>query len=169
MTAAKRPEPSIDTACAMVAATCVGTSVRRASRALTRFYDSALAPSGLRSTQFAVLVAVFRGTGATLTSVANAIGMDRSTLPRNLRPLVRRGWVTLLPAPDRRRRILTITKAGERQLVKTIPYWRQAQQRILKAIGRAKWESLTEDLVRLSTSVRTTEAGKTGAAVKLRG
>ncbi len=156
-------------ACSTIAATCVGTSVRRASRALTRFYDSELAPSGLRSTQFAVLVAVFRGAGAPLNSVANAIGMDRSTLPRNLRPLVRRGWVMLLPATDRRRRTLKITKAGERQLVRTIPYWRQAQQRILKALGRGKWESLAEDLARLITSVRTTEAGKTGVAVRLRG
>ncbi len=148
---------SLEAACATIVTTCVSATVRRASRALTRFYDSVLAPSGLRSTQFIVLVAIYRGAGVTLNGLATAIGMDRSTLPRNLRPLVRRGWVKVTPAPDRRRRTLLLTKAGERQLARTIPHWKQAQQRILKLVGGTKWDALGGDLLSLAQSVRTTD------------
>jgi DNA-binding MarR family transcriptional regulator len=161
-----RSRASLETACAAVDATCVCTTVRRASRAITRFYDSVVAPSGLRVTQFIVLVAIFRGEGATLGGLANAIGMDRSTLPRNLRPLVGRGWVKMLSAADRRRRTLELTKTGERQLARTIPHWTRAQQRILKFVGGAKWDSLGIDLLALAQSVRSTDTESRIAASK---
>ncbi len=72
-------------------------------------------------------------------------------------PFVRVGGVKVTSAPDRRRRTLQLTKAGERQVARTIPHWKQAQQRILKLVGAAKWDALGGDLLSLAQSVRTTD------------
>jgi DNA-binding MarR family transcriptional regulator len=153
---------SLEAACGTIAATCACTTVRVASRAITRLYDITMAPSGLRVTQFVVLIAAFRGSGMTLTRLAEALGMDRSTLPRNLRPLVRRRLVEVGPGPDRRERTIRVTKAGKRQLARTIPYWKQAQRWVLNAVGQEKWGSLGDDLLDLARSVSATR-GKRNA------
>jgi|SRR6516162_2061322 len=168
----RRSRVSLEAACATIDATCICTRVRQVSRVVTRFFDSSLAASGLRVTQFTVLVAICRSRGATFSGLANAIGMDRSTLPRNVQPLVRRGWITVQPAPDRRRRTLQLTKAGEKQLARTIPHWDRAQRRILRVVGRTKWDSLSADLLGLAESARTpsngARSGHPGRIVRVR-
>jgi DNA-binding MarR family transcriptional regulator len=79
-----RTRVELEQACRTIEATCACSTVRLASRALTSFYDTVLAPSGLRSTQFIVLVGIFRGFGTTLTGLGRTLGMDRTTLSRNL-------------------------------------------------------------------------------------
>jgi DNA-binding MarR family transcriptional regulator len=113
-----------------------------------------LAPSGLRSTQFIVLVGVFRGFGATMTGLGKALGMDRSSLSRNLLPLLRRRLISIVPATARRRRALQAMRRGERVLARTIPYWRTAQQQVLEVVGADKWETLGGDLRGLATAIR---------------
>ena len=144
---------SLEAACAAIAATCACTTVRLASRAITQLYDSALAPSGLRVTQFVVLVGVLRGAGMTLNRLAKTLGMERSTLPRNLRPLIRRRLVEVMSGPDKRAKVIRLTKAGERQVARMIPHWERAQARVLRDIGIRKWRSLGADLRLLAKSV----------------
>jgi len=163
MHAPKASRASLEAACGTIATTCACTTVRLASRAITHLYDTALAPSGLRVTQFIVLVGAFRGSGMTLNRLAKALGMDRSTLPRNLRPLIRRRLVEVVPGPDRRQRTIRVTKAGERQLARTIPYWKRAQERVVNTVGLKKWGSLGDDLRNLARGVSATRGGK-GAA-----
>jgi len=102
--------------------------VRLASRAITRFYDDLLVPSGLRVPHFVVLVGVFRGFGTMLTALGGVLGMDRTSLSKALRPLLRRGFVMRVPTTDRRRWTLQATRRGERLLARTIPYWQRSQQ-----------------------------------------
>src|SRR5215467_4500929 len=99
-------------------ATC--TTAKLAARAITRFYDAVLAPSGLRATQFAVLVGVFRGFGTSLTSLGRVLNMDRGSLTRNHRPLLRRRLVTTVQATDRRRALRIMIRRQRRST--RIPY-----------------------------------------------
>ena len=129
---------------------------------MTRYYDSLLTASGLRVTQFIVLVGVVRGLGTTLTKLSKALGMDRSSLSRNLRPLLRDGLVEVIPATDRRRRALHVTKVGERQLARSIPAWRQAQEHVLATVGGEKWQALGFELQSLAKAVRTKPEDRRG-------
>ena len=89
---------------------CACQKVRTAARAVTRAYDEALRPVGLRATQLAVLVAVAMDDAISITALAKFMGMDRSTLTRNLRPLEKEGLVRLGMEGWRRSRTLEITR-----------------------------------------------------------
>lgn len=133
--------------------TCACFALRLASRAVTRFYNAALAPSGLRAAEFVVLLGVFRGFG-TSTALARVLGMDRTSLSRNLRPLLRRGFVKRVHAMNQRRRTLQTTKRGERSLARAIPYWHQAQQHLVATVGSDTWATLADELRALAEAVR---------------
>lgn len=133
-----------------VVETCVCYKVRMAARAVTRAYDDALRPVGLRSTQLSVLVAVALDGAISITALAKFMGMDRTTLTRNLRPLRDAGLVTVGPEGWRRSRDLEITKLGRARLKEALPLWERAQQNLKKDLGDSRWPSVhrtLEDLV----------------------
>jgi len=93
-------------------AACTCGSLRKASRRISQFYDTALAPAGIKSTQFSILSEVERGSIAgpvTMCELASAMVMDRSTLGHNLRPLERDDLVVLRQARHDRRQALRRT------------------------------------------------------------
>src|SRR5450755_4107156 len=89
-------------------AACTCGSLRKASRRISQFYDLALAPVGIKSTQFSILSEVERGSAAgaiSMSELAAAMVMDRSTLGHNLRPLERDELLILRRSSgDRRKR-----------------------------------------------------------------
>ena len=91
------------------------------------------------------------------TRLAEVLGMDRTTLTRNLAPLRRQGHLTLRPGPDRRVRLATITERGRRTLTAAIPLWEQAQRRITDGLGRGRWNTVLHDLHRLAGLAGETE------------
>ena len=95
-----------------VAAGCSCGSLRRASRAVTQLYDGVLQPSGLKATQFTLLVAAARLKAAPISLMAEALVMDRTTLTRNLKPLVKDGLLAVEPGEDRRSRWIRLTPQG---------------------------------------------------------
>jgi len=101
-------------------------------------YDAALAPSGLRSTQFAILVEIDAGQAAppTIGDLAQALVMDASTIGQNLLPLERAGLLRTKTAQrDRRRKCVVLTRKGRARLAAALPLWRDAQQRFEKTFG----------------------------------
>src|SRR5579863_10003135 len=102
---------------------CTCGSLRKASRRVSQFYDTALAPVGIKSTQFSILSEVDRGSLAgpvTMCELATAMVMDRSTLGHSLKPLARDDLVILrLSADDRRKRYVELTKKGRLTLRKS--------------------------------------------------
>lgn len=124
------PEP------ANPAALCNNLALRKAARYLGATYDKALAPVGLRNTQFSILQMLgFRGP-TTIGSLADMIAMDRTTMATNLKPLAREGLVTVEPsADDHRARIVTITPDGLSRLQAALPLWRAAQARFEESFG----------------------------------
>jgi len=114
---------------------CLCSNVRRAALALTSRYDEALAPHGLKVTQFSLLHAVKRREAPNLTELAEATGLDRSTLGRNLRLLEAAGLVALSPGGDLRDRRAALTEAGRTQLRAATRTWSGLQDELGAALG----------------------------------
>ena len=125
---------------------CACHALRKAARAVTNFYDGALRPAGLRATQFTILVTAARTGGATMTELAEALVVDRTTLTRNLKPLTDRGLIESVAGEDRRERHIAITPRGREAMERAAPAWREAQARIAGRLGGARWSRLAHDL-----------------------
>src|SRR5215471_15422318 len=96
---------------------CNCLALRQASRHVTQFYDQLLASSGLRTTQFSILIRLKRAGPMTINALAKALVMDRTTLGRNILPLEREGLIDVVPGrADRRSKVLRLTKAGAARL-----------------------------------------------------
>ena len=117
-----------------------------ASRAVTRFYDDMLRPTGLRATQLVVLVAVGSGEAVSITALAKLMGMDRSTLTRNLTPLEREGLIRVGNEGWRRSRTVEVTKKGSGRLREATSLWERAQKTLRGKLGIRKWGTIRADL-----------------------
>lgn len=127
---------------AEIATSCTCANVRKAARVITQYYDEALQPSGLRATQFTLLVALARAGTLPLTRLAEELVMDRTTLTRNLKPLENAGFIAIDEGSDRRTRMIRPTPQGLHTLALALPAWRQAQDRVMNLLGAQRWHSL---------------------------
>lgn len=119
-------------------ADCSCFNLRRAARRVTQVYDHALAPSGLKATQFTLLVVLEgadAGEGIAMTRLAEKLGMDRTTLTRNLGVVERDGLVTVRIGDDPRSRLVALTKAGRAAFNRAAPLWARAQAELARHIG----------------------------------
>ncbi|WP_329294045.1 MarR family winged helix-turn-helix transcriptional regulator [Streptomyces sp. NBC_01455] len=131
-----------------VADQCNNLALRKAARYLGATYDKALAPVGLRATQFSILQRLSAHGEMTITGLADTIAMDRTTMASNLKPLAREGLVTVEPsAADRRVRIAAITPDGLSRLKAALPLWKAVQARFEESFG-------TDEAARLRTSLK---------------
>lgn len=119
---------------------CTCGSLRKASRRISQFYDAALAPAGIKSTQFSILAEVERGRldgPVAMCELATAMVMDRSTLGHNLRPLERDDLLKVrLVLSDRRKRHVILTKKGKSTLQRARLLWRTAEERFETVFGK---------------------------------
>ena len=138
---------SLDSArCKEIGRSCVCYNLRRATRATTRLYDDFLRPSGLRSTQYSMLM-VARVLGpVTLTKLAEMTVTERTTLTRNLTILEKKGLIAVEPGKDRRERQVSITERGLEVLMEAIPLWEAAQANIEQGLGGNRMDNLLKDL-----------------------
>jgi DNA-binding MarR family transcriptional regulator len=123
--------------------------LRRASRGVTRLYDEALADVGLNAAQFSLLRNLQRLGQPSISALAEAMGLDRSTLGRNLRVVEGRGLLQLGGGSDQRSRQVALTDAGVRVLEQGAPLWERAQQELALRLGadkRAELMALLDDL-----------------------
>ncbi|MEQ1560640.1 MAG: MarR family winged helix-turn-helix transcriptional regulator [Methyloglobulus sp.] len=125
---------------------CIGFNLRKATRAVSQLYDETLRPSGIRGTQYSLLV-VLKIIGPVLvTDLAEKIVMDRTTLSRNLEVMEKQGLVNVAPGEDRRTRWVTITEPGSAVLLEAYPLWQQAQAKIRESMGEERLQVLMADL-----------------------
>jgi DNA-binding MarR family transcriptional regulator len=125
-----------------VATQCTAAKLRQASHSMSRFYDEILEPSGLRGTQFSLLVALSLMGEVPLLRLAEERGLDRTTMTRNLAPLERDGLVASVPGSDRRVRLIRLTEEGRRRLAAALPLWETAQRQIIDTLGERRWREL---------------------------
>jgi DNA-binding MarR family transcriptional regulator len=140
--------------CKEIGRTCACFKVRKAARAITKLYEEVLRPSGLRATQFSLLMATRVMGPVTLLNLAQVMVMDRTTLTRNLQILKKRGLVTIKPGEDRREREVNLTAEGMEVLTKAIPLWEEAQERIRKRMGEERLQNLLGDLSEMISLTR---------------
>lgn len=130
---------------------CACFNLRAAARALTRAYDEALRPVGLKATQFTILAAISRvGEAVPIGTLAKRLSMDRTTLSRNLRPLEKQGLVEVLPEGYRRARGMALTGKGRKLLESAVPHWRQVQEAAVGRIGDGRWAALRQEMATLT-------------------
>ncbi len=126
---------------------CVCFNIRKSARAITQLYEDALRPTGLRATQFTLLVATRVMGTATISGLAKVLVMDRTTLTRNLKPLEKQGFVRILPGKeDRREREVTLTITGQETLTEALPLWKTVQEAVIEALGQGRVTRLLKDL-----------------------
>ena len=126
----------------MLTSECICTHLRRAARGVSRHYDEALAGFGVNVAQFSLLRHLQRLDRPSITTLAEAMGLDRSTLGRNLRVLEGEGLVQLVEGDDLRNRLVVLTDAGHERLAAALPAWEAAQQKLIDKLGAEKREML---------------------------
>ncbi|MCX7166267.1 MAG: MarR family winged helix-turn-helix transcriptional regulator [Rhodocyclales bacterium] len=121
---------------------CTNFKTRQLSRLLSRHYDAELAKVGLKTTQYSLLTHVLRLGPLAPGELARHMGLDASTLTRNLQPLLASGWLLQEAGADARSRFITITPAGRNKQAEALRHWKTAQQRINAALGLERVASL---------------------------
>ena len=114
--------------------TCTCYALRKLSRTVTRIYDAHLAVAGLRTTQYSMLRTI-AGAPLPMADLSRKLGTERTTLTRNLKPLIDAGWVRLEAGDDARQRIASITDSGRDAIAAAKAAWRRAQTLVDETMG----------------------------------
>jgi DNA-binding MarR family transcriptional regulator len=130
---------------------CLCLHVQRAARRIARRFDEALRPLELTNGQFSLLAALNRPQAASIGAVAALLAMDRTTLTAALKPLRRRGLISVSRDPaDRRSRLLQLTAAGRSRLAAAIPIWERTHARVERHLAGVEADALRQSLNTLS-------------------
>lgn len=127
---------------------CYCVILRRASRKMTAIYDDALEPVGINIAQFSLLRRIRRAEGISLTELARAAELDRSTIGRNTKLLAKMGLISTKPGEDQREARLVLTAAGNDLLNTATPLWQRAQDDIEGRLGGEAGVKTLEILLR---------------------
>ncbi|MBQ2263696.1 MAG: winged helix-turn-helix transcriptional regulator [Loktanella sp.] len=140
----------------IMAADCLCFRARRTARAITRAYDAALHPTGLKATQITLMNAIALGQNSMqpVAKLGETLGLELSTLTRNLSVLERGGLVTVARAlADRRVRIVSLTDTGKTRLAAALPHWKEAHTTITAALGSETTNALYTALDRATKAL----------------
>jgi len=120
---------------------CACANARRAARLVTQLYSHEMG-GNIEPTQFAVLTALKHGPGCRQTMLGEMLGIDKTSLSRNLRLMAKNGWIELSESSDGRERGYRLTAAGSKLLAATRPGWKRAQRKLREAITPAEWDTM---------------------------
>src|SRR5579859_8078123 len=123
---------------------CIGFNLRRVARIFTQYLDAELRKQGIRSTQTPILQALCSSDSWTMVGLSEWLGMDRTTLLRNLRPLQRDGLIEISGGGHGKQVQLEITAKGQKQVEAFSPAWRAAQDKIIHTLGYKRWATLLD-------------------------
>jgi DNA-binding MarR family transcriptional regulator len=133
---------------------CVCFNLRRVTRAVTQFYDAEMRRHGVRPTQGTILLALNAKESWTMAELSDCLGMDRTTLVRNLLPLQRDGLVEADGGGRGNLVELAITAKGRKQVEKFMPAWRAAQSATVQVLGEKRWSALLSDLEKVASALK---------------
>lgn len=125
---------------------CVCFNLRWVTRAMTKFFDAEMRRHGIRPTQGTLLLTLRAKESWSMAELSDALGMERTTLVRTLRPLQRDGLVKADGSGRGGRVELSITAEGREKVAAAMPAWRAAQRAAVKTLGEQRWSSLLADL-----------------------
>jgi DNA-binding MarR family transcriptional regulator len=140
--------------CLQVREMCACNQLRRASRGVTQHYETGMAPSGVKVTQLPILVALGSEGDLSITRLAGALSLDRTSLTRNLGVLEGRRLIRIVEHEDDARvRMVSLTRSGARVLAGALNRWAEMQNVVEERFGRRRLEALYDELVALSDVV----------------
>ena len=139
--------PSSDSVC-----TCF--RLRRAARQVSQIYDRELAAVDLSLNEYSVLRHAERREHCLLSELADSLGMERTTLTRNIRPLLEAGWLKETRGLDARQKLIALTATGRKRIASAKPHWLRAQQRVEASYGLVRTQRLRRDLDLLDKVLR---------------
>lgn len=132
---------------------CVCSDLRRAARVITQFYDAELRRHGIRPTQTPILAALAAKSNWGMEELSGFLGLERTTLVRNLHPLKRDGLVKVEGGGRGSRVALSLTQKGKKELENVQPAWRSAQRAIVQTLGEQRWSGILADLERATEAL----------------
>ncbi len=125
---------------------CMCYEFRKTSRYVINYYDTVLKDADLKSNQFIILVSIAHLKSPNFKTLAEFVGIDQSTLARNLITVEKQRLVSVKAGKNRREKIITLSKKGEQRLVKSFPLWRKAQGGLLGELGPERWKHIRSEL-----------------------
>ncbi|MEW6125614.1 MAG: MarR family winged helix-turn-helix transcriptional regulator [Acidobacteriota bacterium] len=125
---------------------CVCFNLRWVTRAVTQFFDAEMRRHGIRPTQGSILLALNSKESWTMAELSDWLGLERTSLVRNLRPLQRDGFVKAVGGGRGSRVELSITAKGRKKIEEAMPAWRSAQSAVVKTLGEKRWSAILSDL-----------------------
>ncbi len=132
---------------------CPTVNLKRASRAMNKFYDDALQEIALSCGQLVILLAVARDGPTTYAHLSRELVLDMTAVGRAVKPLAARRLVSINSAPGSRRKMVKITETGVACLRKAVPLWQEATNQFLEGFGEREWSRLRKELSRTSKFV----------------
>ena len=133
---------------------CLCYQFRKTSRIVINFYDDALKSADLKSNQFLILVAVAFMKSTNFKTLAEFLGIDQSTLARNLVTVEKQSFVTVKPGKNRREKIITLSRKGKQKLASAFPLWQKAQKSLLEKVGIERWHELKAEMDEVAAAAR---------------
>ena len=139
---------------AEMARTCACGNFRKAARSVTQAFDQGLSDTGLRSTQLVILITARLLGPSSIVCLARELVMDRSTLTRNLKPLVAMGYLQLSKPASGKHKTVELTAEGHAALGRVIPAWQQCQTQLMSHFGAERWNRIMADLTEIVDATR---------------
>jgi DNA-binding MarR family transcriptional regulator len=140
--------------CRRMRAMCACNRLRRSARGITQVYDAGMGPEGLKVTQMPILVGLGVGGSMPVSTLAGVLGLDRTTLTRNLKVLEQRGLARTAPHDgDARVRMVSLTPAGAEELSDALARWERVQSRVEERFGTERLRALYDELDALAVAV----------------
>jgi DNA-binding MarR family transcriptional regulator len=133
---------------------CVWFNLRWVTRVVTQFYDAEIRRHGIRPTQGSILASLQAGDSWSMADLRDWLGMERTTLVRNLRPLQRDGFVNVGGGGRGNLVALFITAKGRKQVEKLVPAWKSVQSAAVKTLGEKRWSLILSDLETTALALR---------------
>lgn len=134
----------------LIKSPCVCLHVRKAGRQLSQMYDQCLRPAGIRSTQYGMLRCVAELPEPFISDIGRVLGMDQTTVTRNIEKLEKLGLVRARPHNhDPRKKIVELSPDGQAKLTEALPLWEKAQERIMARISDDDFKNLARMLENL--------------------
>jgi len=147
------PNPAFKTLLSDVAANCLCRRVQHASRTIGKRFDEAFRPVGLNNWQFTMLMALAHAASQTINQIAGELGMDRTTTTKNLRPLERRGLVTIrTDNKDARVRRVSLTEEGRQLLEDALARWRAVNEEVSAGLSKEQLMTVRSALDVIATN-----------------
>lgn len=125
---------------------CACANLRKVTRMVTQAYDAALKQTGLKATQFTVLVTLDQTGELPVGQLAQELLMERTTLTRNLQPLIKKGYIVITSQKDQRVRNIDLTDDGRHILQEALPLWEKTQSVIVNHMGDGEFNNLLNSL-----------------------